>query len=378
MLGKGSRIIETLENYSITQNDNFCLQELTANTWDHHYYDEKNFWKGALANPEKFFGSKISLYNFVVSNWVARIPGLFWMPSSNSVRKHLKEDIAIQSKDWIEFHPPGKSKKVLGGIGTLLLPPSENGSVIMSVSSSCNASLGIPILVFPEVLDSMRLKQGDLIQITDAVWQPHSIEWSKRFASTKDIARGYLVIDKPDKIRVIERDILMIYHPFSIMEYQSNEAVLYDFVFVTADSKAKNTEKEIESFFTSYAKKEGRYGEYLINPNMVKPSFQTRYQSASELQSASERAQLILLNERIRKSFFNEVSLDALIQALPKNYETTQSIKRLAQNIGVSPGLLTDDTPILMSSQLLAICLKRDKVEELIDRMIFDYPQIFN
>ncbi len=95
---------------------------------------------------------KFSFYHFVVSDWVARVPGLFWAEYSGEIRKHSEQDIAIKSKDWIVFHPLGKSKKVLGGIGTIHLPPNDEGKRLISITSSCNASVGIPLLIYPEFM----------------------------------------------------------------------------------------------------------------------------------------------------------------------------------------------------------------------------------
>lgn len=62
---------------------------------------------------------------------------------------------------------PGKSKKVLGGIGTILLSPDINGNVLMSVSAGCNASTGIPLLIFRSVLEILNIQQGDIVDIKE-------------------------------------------------------------------------------------------------------------------------------------------------------------------------------------------------------------------
>lgn len=265
----------------------------------------------------------------------------------------------------------------MGGLGTLLLPPTNEGKVLLSVSAGCNASTGIPLLCFPEVYDQLKIKQGDCVIIKGAKWQPMDMYWASNFASTKDIPRGYLVIDSVDKIQVLERNYPVAFHPFSLMEYEYQDSLFYDFVYVTVDNKVKNVDSEIELFFKEYAKKEGRNGEYLLNPNIVNPIFPSRYFSPTELRQASEKAKLNLLYERIRGAYFKEQSIEQLMIKLSQNYQSSVSVKTLAKNIGVNVSLLVEDSAVNMSSQLIDLCIKKEMVENLIDRLTVDYPQIF-
>jgi hypothetical protein len=374
-LYKGAKIIEMIENYSLAEST--IIDENIRKSSENYFYTEESFWKNIIDNPERYWGKEIELYNFVVSDWIARVPGLYWTESSQMMREHEKSDIAIQSQEWTEFFPPGKSKKVLGGIGTLLLPPTDEGKVLISVSAGCNASTGIPVLLFPEVIEALKIKQGDIINIRKAKWQPMNIQWSKQFASTKDVPRGYLVVDNLEKIEILGGGCPIVYHPFSIMEYEHKDSLLYDFVYVTADSKAKDVKLKIEKFFNDYSKKDGRNGEYLLNPNIINPIFESRYTCPSELQKPSEKAKLNLLYQRIKDVHFNNVAIDLLINDLPKFYQSSNAIITLARHAGINPTLLAEDSATSMSAQLISLCIEKEKVEVLIDRMIYDYPQIF-
>lgn len=374
-LYKGIKIIETIQNYSVS-----CISKIHENTRkssEQYFYTEESFWKNIIGNPERFWGKEIDLYNFVVSDWVARVPGLYWTEQSQIMRTHNESDIAFQSDEWTEFYPPGKSKKVLGGIGTLLLPPTDDGKVLMSITSACNASTGIPILVYPEVLEKLKIKQGNTVTIKKAKWQPMDIQWSKQFDSTKGIPRGFLIIDNPNKIEVSKNNFPIVYHPFSIMEYEKNDTYLFDFVYVTADSKVPNVDLQIEQFFDDYRKKEGRNGAYLLNPNIVNPIFESRYMSPHELQKTSEKTNLKLLYQRVKDVHFNEIAIDLLINNLPKFYKSSNSIITLAKHIGINPAILSLESASSMSAQLISLCIEKEIVDILIDRMAFDYPLIF-
>lgn len=373
---KGTKIIETIENYSLATIEDSISEDFNQEQ-NIRFYNDEEFWMNVTQNPDRYWNAKISLRYFVISSWIARVPGLYWTDTSKSLRQHLPEDIAIQSDDWIELYPPGKSKKVLGGVGTLLFPPSDDGKILMSVTSSCNASLGIPVLIFPDVFDFTKIKEGDVVNIHNASWQPMGVEWSKKFPTTSGIPRGYLIIDKPEKISIHKHDVPIIYQPFSIMEYDSGSTRLYDFVYLSVDSHVRNAETITKDFFESYSKKDGRYGSYILNPNMVNPLFETLYSSPTDLQKPSEKAQLELLYQRIRNAHFGKIEIDKIIRQLPGFYSDSQKIRRLAQSIGINPAFLTEDNAVSMSAQLLKICIDRNNVEELIDRAVLDYPLIF-
>jgi hypothetical protein len=374
---KAAKIVETVENYSLSENNAITASRLPIHTENEWFFSDEEFWKTIISDPDKYKNTRINLHSFTVCDWIARVPGLYWASPSFELRKHSIEDIVVQSKDWMEFTPPGKSRKVMGGIGTITLPPNDEGKRLLSVSSSCNASLGIPVLLFPDVIEHFKLKEGDAIRIINAIWQPMAETWSKRFASTQ-IPRGCIIVDSVDKIQIVRRGLPVAYHPFSIMEYQSGDALLYDFVYLTVDSKLDNVRNRINDFFVSYARKENRFGRYVLNPDMVQPLFETLYTSPLEMHQASEKAKLELMYKRISKQGFKQITLDRLIEVLPHYYNSSVTIRRLANNIGVSPAMLQEDNAASMSAQLINYCCSVSKTEELIDRMNVEYPQIFN
>ncbi|RNI23368.1 hypothetical protein [Rufibacter latericius] len=374
---KGARILEAIENYKLVSLNHEDIKIIVNEDGRHVIYSERSFWEDVLVNPGYYWNKSFNLYDFVVSDWLARVPGLYWQSSSAELRKHSQKEIALQSRDWIELQPSGKSKKVLGGIGTLLLPPDESGKRLISVTSNHNASLGIPVLVFPEVYDALILEQGDLVDLNDLKWQPMSLNWAQKFSSTKGIPRGYFVLDSIKKVKVRQKFIPVIYQPFSIMEYERADAVLYDFVFMSIDSEAREQYSNVERFFDYYRLKDDRRGRYLLNCNLVQPYFECRYMSPADFSDPSERAHLSLVRNRIVKHGFGEGVLDDLINIVPKFYETMASIRRLATAIGVNPTVLSEGRVVDMSAQLINYCLDNNLIELLIDRIVFEYPKSF-
>lgn len=106
-------------------------------------------------------------------------------------------------------------------------------------------------------------------------------------------------------------------------------------------------------------KMRGETGEYLLNPNIISPIFESRYTSPNELQKPSEKAKLKLLYERIRGTHFNDVAIENLINNLPKFYQSSNSIITLARLVGINPAILTEESAVSMSAQLITLCIEK-------------------
>lgn len=373
-LQNGVNFLETLENYSLADLKIKAQEEIKQECFI--FESDEIFWECFLQDSALYYNKFITLDEFVISDWVARIPGLYWMNSSKALRNDAEQHIANKNTSYTEFHPPGKSKMVMGGIGTLLFPPTYDGKSLMSASSSYNASLGIPLLVSPDVREY--LNPGTLVKIKKAKWQAMEETWSKKFLSGEQIPRGYLIVDSLEKIEVLSTNLPVIYHPFSIMEYEYNDGYFYDYVYLTSDARSEGGVDIIRKFFKDYANDYGRHGEYLISSNMISPLFESRYLSPSDLNKESERANLSLLQKRIRGAHFKQISLDELIIKLPQYYSSLSSLRTLARKVGINPAQIAEGSAVDFSSQLINLCIKRENTEILIDRIMHEYNDIFN
>ena len=115
----GCRVIETAENYARADTPLVDRPVASAGVGGRGYYDDGEFWRGILADPDALWGATISIDPVALSEWVARVPGLYWRPESEQLRQLSPEAVEYQSQAWITFRPWGKSQKVMGGIGTL-------------------------------------------------------------------------------------------------------------------------------------------------------------------------------------------------------------------------------------------------------------------
>jgi hypothetical protein len=376
---RAARALEAIENYEraddpLSGRSEFSQEDAKAEMG--LAYEDNTFWDMVISRPNDFWDAKISLYEVALSEWVARVPGLYWSPGSQDLRDLATQAIEQRSEGWTIYQPIGKSSKVLGGVGTLKFPPDQQGHRLVTLSSGLNASSGVPALIFPEVWEHLGLREGDVCQVK-GIWRKMSTSWAERFPSIKGIPRGYIVIEAPEQMEVVVRDAPIQFHPCTVMEYSKGGARLYDFVYCTTDTQVKNYRVTLEKFFSEYKNREGRYGQYLLAPDINEQLFEAKYQSPEALRLApGERAHMELLTARVRRDSFRDQDIGQIIELLSRNYDNV-SLQTLSAHIEIAPSLwFIDGTAANSVDQLLNICLERNKVEELLDAIGRDYPKL--
>jgi hypothetical protein len=232
-------------------------------------------------------GQHVVIHGAVLSEWVPRIPGLYWEPESEVFRELGPATVEKRSEEWVQYDPAGKSSRVAGGIGTLRLSPSESEHRLMSVSTTENASAGIPILVPPIVMEKCGLSEGDRIRAR-ARWVQIPTPWINAFEQNSAIPRGVLKIDGCDDVEIGERGVPVQVHPYSVMEYRKGPALFHDFVYYTADTRLPTFREEVAEFFDNYKEEEGRLGRYLLAADTIEGLWDASYNSPRELRNAKE------------------------------------------------------------------------------------------
>ena len=377
---KTSRIIETLENYAIADNFKATAASDTAapNQFSSIYTDQR-FWDIILKHQDDAWNKGFEFRDVGLSEWIARVPGLFYSDGSERLRKQAESKVEYVSDKWRHYNPLGKSEKVMGGIGTICLP-SEDNYYLASISFTNNASTGIPVLISEEIWNYHKLKEGVLIRKLEGTWKKMKSDWSQRFPSTANIPKGYIEVSKPEDIEVEQGEILpTLYHPFSIMEYEKDGSLFYDFVYVTVDSTEENFRDKIRCFFGEYEYFENRNGRYLIEPFVNNPLLNNvQYQSPKDLRANSREANshLDLMLSRIRKEMFNDQTLEAIKIGID-NHCDIDTLKRMSTHIGLNPNRwFTGGAVVNESAALLNYCQQRGKVEELVDLLVFENSEM--
>ena len=176
----------------------------------------------------------------------------------------------------------------MSGVGTLRLPPNANGEWLFSVSSTGDASSGVPVLILPDVWDRIQKHNSCEGRVISCVtrWQPMAMEWSQHFRSTGDIPPGYFVLNNPDAITVEDNVTRTWVYPFTIMEYQSNVSELFDYVYCGSHTDDPAFRQGISSFFETYRLRFGGvHSRFLLAGDLVEGLWVADFNSPSELQA---------------------------------------------------------------------------------------------
>lgn len=376
----GTRVLETSTNYALADEALITPPEPRQSSRDRESDADEQFWHSVMANPEQSWGTRFHFYTPVaISEWIARVPGLFWKPGVSQFREYQKGIYELIGQ-WRMQPPLAKSARVMGGVGTLRLPPSEEGTRLVTLTYGLNASAGIPALVSPDVWDRICERgpaEGRLIRIpAGARWQAMALGWASLF--TDEVPRGYLVIRNPDDVEVLDEVAPILINPFSVMEYREGAKELFDFVFATADT-SEEYRGRLEMFFTDYAQANSRCGRYLLAGDMVQPIWEADFNTPAELRRTDPAAgsQLALLEARVRQHMLGEDTIERVLEALAKSCHTSTDLQRVSSDCGIEPGLwLRGGSLAELASQLVEETLRKDKMTELIEVVARRYPSI--
>jgi hypothetical protein len=266
---------------------------------------------------------------------------------------------------------------VLGGVGTLRLPPSELGYRRCSITTSGNVSAGIPVLISPDAWNRKVFSEGAVLSLPPLQWQPMPQEWAIRFPSIAGVPRGVLRIERPAGAQRVAPGGFTEIHPFALMEYHVGNAQLYTFVFATALTVDGAYRHDLERFFARYQRAEGRDGRYLTTADVTEPLWDAEYLSPYELARSDPLAgsQLRLLERRIRDAHFGGRTLDLLLEALGALPDDGH-LARLSSRIGIPAALWRGGGSLAAASARFVDNVPPEKLPELIDALALDYPEL--
>jgi hypothetical protein len=380
------RIAETNENYARADGPLVAEPETRGSSTYNQYYDgDEFFWRRILKgdHAEDLWGEEFEFHRVSLSEWVPRVPGLFWTQEARNLRRLAEQKVAYISEGWRVYEPDGKSGKVMGGIGTFRLPPSADGTRLATLTDSCNASAGVPALISPDVWDKIGLAGGQEGQRLDGrgCWRPMTEGWAARYKSTRDIARGYLVVSDPDSIHLRGERAPTQIHPFTVMEYYSGSKELFDYVYATGDTAYSRYRQRIEQFFESYKDREERYGRYLLAGDMVDALWDAQYDSPAALRAGDTSAdsQLQLLQARVREHNLGDNVIEELLEALGIACRNDADLLRISRDAGIphsawqGGGMLAEK-----ASRLVHVAVQREKILELVEVVALENPEIIS
>jgi hypothetical protein len=364
---KATRIIETLENYTVADQ----IVKFQFDSMPIHgqiVQDENEFWRVVLSDPNRLFDTVVSLSDFTLSEWVPRVPGLI----------HLPGNIPNSEKflTWLNY-PTYESATLLRGVGTNLLLP-ENGHRICSICKEPNVSAGIPVLITNSIWQKCSLEPNLLVSMEQVRWQRMAQNWSQRFESVRGLPRGYLVVEDESQISVSGgQDRPVIYQPYSLIEYFSDNVLLYDYLIREVD--ATKSWEMISDEFEDRRKKHYPEGRFLLNPDPSNPFFNAAYDSPEHLRRLESGGQfhLELVKERIRTTYYSGNRLQDILRVLSVTYSNLQKIDRLATYLRFPISTFISSRPADRIAQLIHWSINTTgRMEELIDKIIVEQPDL--
>jgi hypothetical protein len=378
----GVRIMETNDNYSRADASVSSLLETRTSRSNQYFDGDEYVWERIFYNPESVWGLTFYFNPVTMSEWVARVPGLYWRPGAKDMRKLSPAAIEPAENHWTQYTPWGKSQLVaLGGIGTLRLPPANDGTRLVTLTTTLNISAGVPALVTPAVWEKIcpnpPFYAEGIVLSGEARWQAMSEAWASRFPSTRGIPRGYLVLDNPDVIEIHEEVSATQIHPFTVMEYRSGAKELYDFVYATADTRAKTYRQSLEKFFNRYKTEQERYGRYLLAGDVMMPLWDSEFVSPADLRRADPSAdsQLNLLEQRVRERMIGDDTLDKMLEALGSTCTGVDDVRRISKDLGIEPSTwLRGGSLAEVCSQFMDEVQRQGKLEPLVEVFALQYP----
>jgi hypothetical protein len=378
---KQVRVSETIENYAVSDNHKTDTSP-SKDGQPFLLWSEEEFWHSVLYKPENFWNTKVTLDNgFVLTEWVARVPGLYWQNGSAAMRAVTQTAVETIGNQWNVLRPVSKSMIVMGGVGTLKLPPNEDGYRLVTLTATGDASAGIPTLISESIWQKYSLHEGIELKGT-GVWKEMPMSWSKNFPSTAKLPRGCLYFNEDSNIQVLSENQGYLFHPFSVMEYTTDSGIFHDFVFVSVTSEQQNYRQAIKDFFGYYRTANNRVGKYILNIDVSQPILDdVLYNTPQELLKTDDfaQSQLDILLARVRgDTFKNDKTIEDINKALLQNFGgDTEGLKRIGEDIGIPAWeWFKNESAAKLSIKLLDLCLEKNKMEALLEALVMDNPTL--
>lgn len=378
---RSAQSLEALENYAtaddpLVRHRHEDVESRDASQYLYVWADEV-LWNQAFAVDDQSWGRRIQFGTCYVSEWIARVPGLYWKPKSIALRQISAANIEEQSHEWITYDPPGKSQKVLGGVGTIRMPPDSQGFRLISLTCGLNASSGIPALATPDVWNLLQADgakaDGRRLEGCEARWQAMSTTWADRFPSIRGIPKGYVVLDNLQRSNIHNERGPVQFHPFTVMEYERDGTILHDFVYSSADLGEPDWRGSIERFFETYKEGNGRYGKYLLSADLANPLWDADNASPAEL-----RDNLELITARVHERTNGANTIDALLNLLSHIVQDQKELIRISDELKVplASWLTTGTIAAQIEAFVITLSHRAGKLDELLYKLAVENPEL--
>jgi hypothetical protein len=279
-LVRGAHALRTAQDY-VKLPGYYADTEAAPTSTVREYQNEKDFWYEALgyrkdAEPPRA-GDAVTLTKFRLSEWVPRVPGLYWKDESLKLRDGARFETLQTDHRFAIYSPAGKTMHILGGVGNVRLLPSGQ-SQLLCASSSGEYWRGVPVLLEGEAFQEYRDAPDGIVVSLEGRWRPLPAEYARQLGSNAGIPRYCLVIDAADHVTVLNDGSSWSWKcqssAWTLFEYRGEDNLpRYDFaycIFRAFRSKTGHLE-EATYFIRDYV--ERRHGTVLTDFDQEIPQF---------------------------------------------------------------------------------------------------------
>ncbi|MGD1994900.1 MAG: hypothetical protein PVI59_17030, partial [Anaerolineae bacterium] len=239
-LVRGAHALRTVQDY-VKLPGYYASAEAEPTPALREYRSEKDFWYETLGHREDIeppqAGDAISLTKFRLSEWVPRVPGLYWKDESLKLRDAARYEILQTDRRFTVYSPAGKTMHILGGVGNVRLLPSGQ-SQLLCASSSGEYWRGVPILLEGDAFQEYRDAPDGIIVSLEGRWRPLPAEYARQLGSDAGIPRYCLVVDAADHVAVLNDGSSWSWKcqssAWTLFEYRDEDNLpRYDFAYCT-------------------------------------------------------------------------------------------------------------------------------------------------
>jgi hypothetical protein len=128
------------------------------------YDSEEKYWHDVLGpsfvntklkNPKIFDGDVVIFKNFQLTQWVPRIPGLYWTSYGHMLRRITEREFKHSPALGLHYNPNCKGQMIHGGLGSVRLNKTD-GLSLYGATTSGNINASIPIVISSNISNSLQ------------------------------------------------------------------------------------------------------------------------------------------------------------------------------------------------------------------------------
>ncbi|MFZ1752891.1 MAG: hypothetical protein WBO46_08250 [Caldilineaceae bacterium] len=222
---------------------------------------EEIFWR-EIFTGKLLEGDKVQLYNFQISPWFPRKPGLYWTYEAALARRiafqrHVE---SIEEGNLVVFDIWGKTlMSELGGVGTVNLRKNRP-SVLVTATASGNTERGIPIICSSRVWGEIdrAIRRDGMIEVDlQGTIESMPKEYDSFFFRSPGLPKIAVHVTSILNIKLKVSRLGIVVTPWTLFE-TSDDKYPYGFTYITHHLNQDDMNKSVE-WITDYVdKKNGR------------------------------------------------------------------------------------------------------------------------